>query len=164
MTQIKQGIRSTKAKPAMVETRAHAPQQTSATTNGVHIYKTTTSKLYTDDCGSFPIKSRIGKNYIIIAYHFDTNTILQASFATRSEQNRISAYNSIMKGLTNKVHKVDIQILDNEASAEYNIFISEKWQAQYQLVSPNLHRRIAAERAICMFKSYFLSILAGMDP
>ena len=56
MTQTKQDVRSRKAKPHMVEARARAPQQTSDTTNEVHIYETTISKLYTDDCGSFPIK------------------------------------------------------------------------------------------------------------
>ena len=97
----------------MVESHAHTKQQTSATENEVHIYDTTIRKLYTYDCGRFPIKSRSGKNYIMIAYHCDTNEILQASFATRSEQNRIAAYNSIMKRLTDKGHKVDIQIFDN---------------------------------------------------
>ena len=75
----------------MVEAREFAPQQTSAPTNEVHLYETTIRKIYTDYCGRFPIESRSGKNYIMIAYHCDTNEILQASFATRSEQNRLSA-------------------------------------------------------------------------
>ena len=101
----------------MVEALAHAPQQTSATTHEVHSDEKTIRKLYTDDFGRFPIKSRSGKNYIIIAYHCDTNAILQASFATISEKNLIAIYNSIMKRLIDKVHKVDIQVLDNESSA-----------------------------------------------
>ena len=56
MTQTNQGVRSTKAKPFMVEARAHSLQQTSSTTNEVHLYKKTIIKLYTDDCGRFPIK------------------------------------------------------------------------------------------------------------
>ena len=36
------------------------------------------------------------------------------------------------------------------------------WKFYYQLVSPNLHCRNAAKRAICTFKEYFLSILAGI--
>ena len=70
-TQTKQGKKPTKEKPTMVEACAHSPQQTSATTNAVHIYETTISKLYTDDCGRFPIKSRSGKQYIMIVYHCD---------------------------------------------------------------------------------------------
>ena len=69
-----------------------------------------------------------------------------------------------MKRLTNKGHKVDIQILDNKASAEYKRVTTKKWQAQYQLVPPNVHRRNVAERSIHTFKSQFLSILAGVNP
>ena len=87
MTQTKQVLRSTKAKPPLVEARARAPQQTNATTNKVHNYETTISKLYTDDCGRLPIKSGSGENHIMIAYNCDTNAILQSSFETRSKQN-----------------------------------------------------------------------------
>ena len=38
------------------------------------------SKLYTDDCGSFPSSSRSGNEYIMIEYNCDSNTILQAPF------------------------------------------------------------------------------------
>ena len=60
------------------------------------------------------------------------------------------------KGLT-----VDLQILDNEASAAYKRAIEEEWGAKFQLVPPNIHRRNAAERAIRTFKAHFLAILAG---
>ena len=44
-----------------------------------------------------------------------------------------------MKRLTEKGHKVDIKVLENEDSSEYKRVITEKWQAQYQLVPPNVH-------------------------
>ena len=69
-----------------------------------------------------------------------------------------------MERLTDKGHKVDIQLLDNEASDEYKIFITEKWQAQYQLVPPNVHQRNVSERAIRTLKAQFPSILTGVDP
>ena len=59
---------------------------------------------------------------------------------------------------------VDLQILDNEASAEYKWTITKKWNANYQLVPPNTHRSNAAERAIRTYKVHFLSILAGVAP
>ena len=55
----------------------------------------------------------------MIAYHCDSNTILQAPFVNRKEKHRIRAYNSIMKKLADRGHHVDIQILDNEFSAEF---------------------------------------------
>ena len=140
----------------MVDARAHAPQQTSATKNEVHQYKTTIRKLYTDDCGRFPIKSRSGENYIMIVYHCDKNALLQVYFATRSEQNRIAAYNSIMKRLPDKGHKADLQILDNKASYEYKRVITEKCQAKYQLVPPNVHQSNSPERAMHTFKAHFI--------
>ena len=35
----------------------------------------------------------------MIAYHCDSNTILQAAFKTRKDKDRIAAYNSIMHRL-----------------------------------------------------------------
>ena len=58
---------------------------------------------------------------------------------------------------------MDIHILDNTASAEYKR-VTKKWQAQYQLVSPNMHQSNVAEQAIQTFKAHLLSILAGVDP
>ena len=45
-------------------------------TKELHILDQTISKLYTDDCGRFPIRSSSGNEYIMIAYHCDSNTIL----------------------------------------------------------------------------------------
>ena len=42
----------------------------------IHICDQPISKLYTDDCGRFPIRSRSGNKYIMIAYHCDSNIIL----------------------------------------------------------------------------------------
>ena len=69
-----------------------------------------------------------------------------------------------MRRLLNNELAFDIQILDNEASAEYKRAITVKWNATYQLVPPNTHRSNASERAICTFKAHFLSILAGVAP
>ncbi len=120
--------------------------------------------MYSDDCGRFPIRSRSGNQYIMIAYHCDSNAILQAPFKSRSDRHRVEAYNSIMERLRARGHTVDLQILDNEISAEYKKAITETWKAQYQLVPPDVHRRNAAERAIRTFKAHFIAILAGVDP
>ena len=74
------------------------------------------------------------------------------------------AYYKIMQRLINNKFTVDLQILDTEASAEYKRAITEKWSANYHLLPPNTYRSNADERAISMFKSHFLSILAGVAP
>ena len=70
------------------------PQQK---TKEIHIWDQPIRKFYTDDCGRFPIRSRSGNEYTMIAYHFDSNTILQDPFFNRKYKHRIRAYKSIMK-------------------------------------------------------------------
>ena len=110
-------------------------------TKEIHIWDQPISKLYTDDCGRFPIMSRSGNEYNIIAYHCDSNTILQAPFVNRKDKHRIRAYNSIMQNLADRGYNVYIQILDIEVSAEFKKSIEKYWGAIYQLVPPNVHRR-----------------------
>ena len=69
-----------------------------------------------------------------------------------------------MQRLRNNKLRVDLQILENEASAEYNRIIKDKWKNNYQFVPSNTHRSNAAERAIRIFKALFISILAGIVP
>ena len=99
----------------------------------------------------------------MIAFHADGNLILQQAFKTKSDRHRIAAYNSIMTRLAARGLSVDLQILDNEASSAYKEAITFKWNATFQLVPPDMHRRDWAERAICTFKVHFLAILAGVD-
>ena len=60
-----------------------------------------------------------------------------------------------MKRLADFRHQFDVQILDNEVSAEFKRSIVDDWGATYQLVPPNVHRRNMAERTICTFKAHF---------
>ena len=66
-------------------------------TQEIHIWDQPISKLYTDYCGRFPIRSRSGYEYIMIAYNCDSNTILNSPFVNRKDKHIIRAYNSIMK-------------------------------------------------------------------
>ena len=86
-------------------------------TKELHIWYQSISKLYIDDCGPLPIISRTGNDYIMIAYHCDSNTILQAPFTSRKNKHSIRDYNSIMNHLDDCGHQVDVQILDNKVSA-----------------------------------------------
>ncbi len=72
----------------------------------------------------------------MIAFHADGNLILQQAFKTRNDRHRIAAYNAIMSQLAARGLAVDLQILDNEASAAYKEAITVKWGAKFQLVPP----------------------------
>jgi hypothetical protein len=100
----------------------------------------------------------------MIAYQANGNLILQQAFKSRSNTHCIAAYNAIMARLAALCLSVDLQILDNEASAAYKHTITFTLQAKFQLVPPDMHCRNRAEQAIRTFKAHFLSILAGVDP
>ena len=85
----------------------------------LHVSNEPISKLYTNECGCFPVCSQSRKQYIITAYHYSLDIILQATFATQADKYHIPAYKSIMKRLEDRGHKVDHKVLDNEASAKY---------------------------------------------
>ena len=87
-------------------------------------------KLETDDMGRFPIRSRRGNNFIMLAYHVDTNVILVEIFASHPDHHRLATANCIMAKPTKRGHVVDLQILDNECSAAYKLQIEEKWGAK----------------------------------
>ena len=130
----------------------------------MHLQVTPINKLCTDETGRFPVHAYSGNQYIMISYHCNTNLILAKTLASRRDTHRLLAYDNIMQRISDNKLIVDLQILDNEASAEYKRAIKKKWNANYQLVPPNTHRSNAAERAIRTFKAHFLSILAGVAP
>ena len=84
----------------------------------MHIKTTHISKLYTDDTGRFPVISRTGNQYIMVAYHCDSNVIISVPFKSRKEKDRMVTYNTIMQCLKDRNMLANLQILDNEASKE----------------------------------------------
>jgi hypothetical protein len=99
----------------------------------------------------------------MIAFHANGNLILQQAFKSKSNRHRIAAYNTIMMRLAARGLFIDLQILDNKASAAYKEAITFKWNATFQLAPPDMHHHNRAERAIRTFKDHFLAILAGVD-
>jgi hypothetical protein len=65
-------------------------------------------------------------------------------------------------GLGVKGMDVDLQVLENEASKEYNEIMTEEWNVKYQIVPPDMHQQNYVERAIRTFKAPFLAILTGI--
>jgi hypothetical protein len=163
-----QNVQSTKPKPLAPNqaplTPAIAPCPSTLPSNEVYICVYSISKLYTDNMGWFPIKAHYGNQYVMIAYHADGNLILQQGFKSRCDTHRVAAYKAIMTRLAAQGLSVNLQILNNEASAAYKHAITFTWQAKFQLVPPDMHCQNCAEQAIRTFKVHFLSILAGVDP
>ena len=161
LTQTWQGMRSTKTKEAPLPNITS--QLPAVESNNIHIKINPFRKLYTDDMGRFPVRSCRFNHYIMLAYHVNTNAILIKPFQSRNDRHRLAAYDRIMDHLKNAGHKVNLQILDNEASKAYKLNIQDKGNSNFQLVPPNVHRRNASERSIRKFKAHFIAILAGIS-
>ena len=123
LVQKRQGVRYTKPKPPTTS----SPEEPilRIRSNELFIKVTPISKLYTDDTGRFPIHARSGNQYIMIAYHCDANLILALPFKSRKDTHRLLAYDKLMQILRDHELTVDLQILDNEASAEYKKVIKK---------------------------------------
>jgi hypothetical protein len=171
MTQLRQGVRSTKQKVTVSKQQEREDMEPDGTEsldndsgNNLTVKVIHQSRLYTDDTGRSPVKSRAGNQYIMIAYHFSNlNLILAQTFATRRDKHRMPAYDAIMTRIKASGLDVDLKVLDNEASKEYKDIMTNKWKVKYQLVPPDMHKRNAAERATEKFKARFISILAEVD-
>ena len=98
----------------------------------------------------------------MIAYHCDSNAVLDVPFKSRVDRHHLIAYNTIIQRLKDRKLIVDLQILDNETSKVYKQTITSDWDIHFQLVPPHIHHRNADKRAIGTFNTHFLSILAGV--
>jgi hypothetical protein len=99
----------------------------------------------------------------MIAYHTDGNLILQQAFQTKTDKHCIPAFNTIMARLAAHGLSVDLNIRDNEASADFKRVITESWVTKFQLVPLHMQLRKKAKRMIPHYKNHFFSILAGVN-
>ena len=89
MVQTRQGVRSKKrlllkypGTTSVVPDDEHSEQTTQepgSPPKKLHIRAIHTSKFYTDDTSRFPVRSRSGNQYVMVAYH-SSNVILVAPF------------------------------------------------------------------------------------
>jgi hypothetical protein len=122
-----------------------------------------TGQIASDLTGRFPTVSYQGHKYILVIYDYDSNSIIVEAMKNRSAQEHLRAYNKLHQYLCARGFRPVLQRLDNEASALLKSQMREHG-VDYQLVQPHMHRRNAAEHAICTFKKHFIAILATADP
>ena len=137
LVQKRQGVRSNKPKPQPPS--SHEEPMPQVRSNELFLQVTPIIEFYTDNTGRFPIHARSVHQYAMIAYHCNANLILAVPFNTRKDSHRLKSYDKIMQCLSDHKLTVDLQILDNESSAEYKWVIKNKWNINYQLVPPNTH-------------------------
>jgi hypothetical protein len=113
--------------------------------------------------GRFPHRSSRGNAHLLVVYNHDSNSILHAALKNKTAAEMKRGWISIHARLMRGDNQPKMHILDNEASADLKKGL-KKYGLDYQLVPPHVHRRNAAECAMCTFKSHLLAVLATCDP
>ena len=119
-----------------------------------------TGKIYTDQTGWFPIPSSKYNKYILVAYHYDSNTIYAESLKTRTGLELKSVYHKIHTLLTNRGLQPSLHILDNECHNVLNTLMREVSE-KFQSVPPDIHHRNSEKPAIQNCKDHFISGLVS---
>ena len=112
------------------------PRSPKTKSKEIYITTETIIKLYNDDMGRFPVRSRSGIRLLMLSYHMDTNVILVDPFESRHNRHRLAVAYRIMTCLTKRGHSADLKILENECSAAYKLHIEEKWGGGVPTRSP----------------------------
>ena len=116
MVQTQQDVRHTKPRTTPEASEATSSPPTPypvLPTKEMHINEKLISKLYTEDMGRFPIRSCSGNLYIMLAYHCYCNVILVKPLRPKHDRYRLSAYNNICRHIKQRIHGMNLQILDN---------------------------------------------------
>ena len=92
------------------------PQATQSENTNLVFFKTVDiyGKIYTDQRGRFPVTSSKGNKYILVTYHYDSNTLHAEPLKKRSGLDLTAAYQKLRSLLTNRGFIPHIHILDNE--------------------------------------------------
>ena len=117
-------------------------------------------KIYTYQKGRFPITSSKANNYILVAYHYDSNTIYAEPLKSWTGLELNTAYHKIHILLSNRGLKPSLHILDNEFPNVFKTFMREVNET-FQWVPPHIHCRNSSERAIRTFKEHFIAGIAS---
>ena len=112
-------------------------------------------EIYTDKIGRLSVTSSKFNEYILVAYHYDANTIHDEPLNRISGLDLTASYQKLHSLLTNRGLIPHLHILDNECTNVLNKFMREL-NKQFQLVPPQIHWRNSAERAIRTFKEHFV--------
>jgi hypothetical protein len=115
-----------------------------------------TGQIYTDPTGRFLVPSVSGNSYILVVYDYDSTFIHAEPMKNRTKEVILAAYQRVISLLKSRGLQPKLQKLDNEASQVLQQYMVEE-HINFQLVTPGLHRRNAAERAIRTLKNHFIA-------
>ena len=106
-----------------------------------------TGQIYTDQTGRFPVPSKLGNNYVMVLYDYDSNAILAQPCKTRKGPCLLDAYKKLLGRLKKAGLTPRLQRLDNECSTALKEYMYDE-NIDFQLAPPGIHQRNSAKRAI----------------
>ncbi len=161
--QTRKNVRSTKEKPAPLETcdtsQLHGKKVCNVYTETYKVRETMVSS----QMGQFPTQLQQGNKYIMVMVEIVSNTILVEPMKSCKDAEMIQAYDALFQqlkrvGIVPKKH-----IFDNKVSKNMKNHICDTYKFDMELVPPGCHQQNAAEVAIHNFKAHFLSVLTGVS-
>ena len=111
------------------------------------------STAYTNLTGRLPCKSSSGNEYVLVAYHYDGNTIIGCPLKYRRAETITVTWQFMHNMFAQADSAPNTYVTDNEISAEFTAALTKN-NTSYQLVPPHIHRRNLAERAIQTYENH----------
>ena len=83
-------------------------------------------KIYSDQTGKFPVRSRAGYWYIMVMVEIDSNYVLLQPMKNKSNEEMVDAYEALMKRLQRAGIVPKKHVLDNEVSETMKELIKDQ--------------------------------------
>ena len=114
--------------------------------------------------GRCPVTSSKGNKHLLIAYDWDSNAILAHPLKSKSAVEHLQTIKTLHQFLNKKGVHPKLHIMDNECSQLVKDYIKDEQGIDLLLVPPFLRRVNAAEKAIDICKTHFITGLATVHP
>ncbi len=116
---------------------------------------------FSDLTGKLPVQSLQGNHYVLVSVY--GNYVKGVPMPNRTTESYIAALTTTLDFYAAHGHKVTVQRLDNETSAELEAFLADRG-ITIEYVPPYDHRANRAEDAIKAYKDHFIATMAGTSP
>jgi hypothetical protein len=163
LDQARQGLRSTHVAPKDLSPPDFDdifPTQEATTSTcyitAIALPTAPTGKYCTDQTGRFPCTSSSGNNYLLLAYHYDTNCILAEPIPNRKANSIVAGHKQIVKRLRRAGVECSFVMLDNECSHALKQFFHSE-AINHQKTPAGMHQHNSAERGIRTWKNHFVA-------
>jgi hypothetical protein len=139
LNQTRKNVRSTKAKPAPLET-CDTSQLKGMKTRDIYTETYNVREtMFLDQTGQFPTRSQHGNKYILVMVEIDSNAILVEPMKSRKDAEMIRAYKLLLQrlkrvGIVPKKHMLDNEVYDNMKK-----HIHDTYKLDMELVPPRCH-------------------------